>query len=345
MGATKWRRDYEELCDASAGCDGKVLEADSYVERWMRGTGSIGVGRVEERDYEMKLWLIRHGMTKGNREHRYVGVTDEGILPEEKERLQARAAEMDLHPAIVFVSPARRCRETAECLFPGAAPALIVVPEFMEMNFGAFEYMSWQEINQDPDSAHRAAYQRYIDSGGETAFPGGESKAEFTRRVCDGFERAMLPRMQALMPATDASVASEIKAGTEREIVFKLQDPGSTEDARSECSGEDIAIVAHGGTIMALMERYAEPHKPYFEWSVKPGEGFQLDLKNFVMGSDLIKCYGFLSESTSMVSAASTMISPVMESTEGISLKKKKPNTIAATGSQEHRMDAFPASI
>lgn len=186
----------------------------------------------------MKLWLIRHGMTEGNREHRYVGTTDEGILPEEKERLQAKAAELDAHPAIVFVSPARRCRETAECLFPGAAPELIVVPEFMEMNFGAFEYMSWQEINQDPDPAHRAAYQRYIDSGGETAFPGGESKAAFTKRVCDGFERAVLPRIQ---------------------------------------EHQDIVIVAHGGTIMALMERYAEPHKPYFEWGVKPGEGYHLD--------------------------------------------------------------------
>lgn len=190
----------------------------------------------------MKLWLIRHGMTKGNREHRYVGATDEGLLPEEKERLQARA----VHPAVVFVSPARRCRETAACLFPGAAPELIVVPEFMEMNFGAFEYMNWQEINQDSDPAHRAAYQRYIDSGGETAFPGGESKAEFTRRVCDGFERAVLPRIQ---------------------------------------EHQDVAIVAHGGTIMALMERYAEPHKPYFEWSVKPGEGYCLDF----MGSDPIK--------------------------------------------------------
>ena len=187
----------------------------------------------------MKLWLIRHGMTKGNREHRYVGTTDEGLLPEEKERLQARMADMDLHPAIVFVSPARRCRETAACLFPGTAPELIVVPEFMEMNFGAFEYMSWQEINQDPDPAHRAAYQRYIDSGGETAFPGGESKAEFTCRVCDGFERAVRPLMQ---------------------------------------TQQDIAIVAHGGTIMALMERYAEPHKPYFEWSVKPGEGYRLNV-------------------------------------------------------------------
>ena len=229
----------------------------------------------------MKLWLIRHGMTKGNQEHRYVGATDEGLLPEEKERLQARAADMDLHPSVVFVSPAHRCRETAACLFSGAAPALIVVPEFMEMNFGVFEYMSWQEIDQDPNPAHRAAYQRYIDSGGETAFPGGESKAEFTRRVCDGFERAVLPRIQTLMKTADASVASETEAGMEREIVFKLQHDGSSENVkkeRPEVSGEDIAIVAHGGTIMALMERYAEPHKPYFEWSVKPGEGYRLDL-------------------------------------------------------------------
>ena len=229
----------------------------------------------------MKLWLIRHGMTKGNREHRYVGTTDEGLLPEEKERLQARAADIDFHPSVVFVSPARRCRETAACLFPDTALELIVVPEFMEMNFGAFEYMSWQEIDQDPDPAHRAAYQRYIDSGGETAFPGGESKAAFTRRVCDGFERAVLPRIQALMKAADASTAGEIKAGTDKQIVFRLQHDGSSENVkkeRPEVSGEDIAIVAHGGTIMALMERYAEPHKPYFEWSVKPGEGYCLDL-------------------------------------------------------------------
>ena len=202
-------------------------------------------------------------MTKGNQEHRYVGATDEGLLPEEKERLRAKSADMNLHLAIVFVSPARRCRETAACLFPGPAPELIVVPEFMEMNFGVFEYMSWQEINQDPDPAHRAAYQRYIDSGGETAFPGGESKAEFT------------------MKTADASVASETEAGMEREIVFKLQYDGSSENVkkeRPEVSGENIAIVAHGGTIMALMERYAEPHKPYFEWSVKPGEGYRLDL-------------------------------------------------------------------
>ncbi len=306
----------------------------------------------------MKLWLIRHGMTKGNQEHRYVGITDESILPEEWERLEKKADSMKIHPSIVFVSPARRCRETAMCLFPelrrsveseyaadagGAVTAiaimaqapvglqrisgngnekadaqkmtdagasrLIVIPEFMEMSFGAFEYKTYEEINADPDPAHRAAYQRYIDSNGETAFPGGESKAEFTKRVCDGFERAVLPRIQALMKATNASVASETKAGMEPELAFKPQEHRSAEDAlleifdagdetiglhtlredgsaatssaleRSPSDGApSIAIVAHGGTIMALMERYAEPKKSYFEWSVKPGEGYRLDV-------------------------------------------------------------------
>ena len=35
-----------------------------------------------------KIVLIRHGMTQGNQEHRYVGTTDEGLLPESVEELR-----------------------------------------------------------------------------------------------------------------------------------------------------------------------------------------------------------------------------------------------------------------
>lgn len=221
----------------------------------------------------MTLWLIRHGQTKGNREHRYVGVTDEGILPEEKERLCAMGRAMTFRPSLVFVSPARRCLETARCLFPyacgreadvpqGQLPEqgsfvhasranekkaqLILVPEFMEMNFGAFEYKTYQEINADSDPAHRLAYQRYIDTNGESAFPGGESKAEFARRVCAGFEEKVIP------------VLWEREQRAEEEI--------------------QAACIVHGGTIMALMERYGNPKKPYFEWGMRPGEGYEVQL-------------------------------------------------------------------
>lgn len=37
------------------------------------------------------------------------------------------------------------------------------------------------------------------------------------------------------------------------------------------------AVVAHGGTVMAVMEAFARPHRPYFDWQVGCGEGFALN--------------------------------------------------------------------
>ncbi len=231
----------------------------------------------------MRLLLIRHGRTRGNAEHRYVGCTDEGILPEERERLRKMVGTLSC-PSMLFMSPMCRCRETAECLFPEMFPAasdegdrrkhstfspssaageneaagrgtaaskIVLVPEFREMDFGDFEYRTWQEIDQDPDPPHRAAYQRYIDSGGETAFPNGESKAEFISRVVRGFEERVRPWLS------------------------EEQERERAADASSET--ETAVILAHGGTIMALMERYAELRRPYFDWSLPPGGLYQTE--------------------------------------------------------------------
>ncbi|ETP73703.1 fructose-2,6-bisphosphatase [Lachnospiraceae bacterium JC7] len=191
----------------------------------------------------MKLLLIRHGMTKGNQEHRYVGSTDEGILPEEKDRIRGKSLPGGLKFEKVFISPMRRCRETAECLFPEmfSANAETVVLDFREMEFGDFEYMTYKEINEDPDPEHKAAYQRYIDSMGESPFPGGESKAEFIGRVVSAFEKEVIPRIR-------------------------------------NSSESSFALVVHGGTIMALMDKYSEPHKDYFDWGLKPGEGYEAEI-------------------------------------------------------------------
>jgi len=41
---------------------------------------------------------------------------------------------------------------------------------------------------------------------------------------------------------------------------------------------EDTALIVHGGTIMAIMERYAVPKGSYYDFQVKNGEGYWLDL-------------------------------------------------------------------
>lgn len=126
----------------------------------------------------MQLILIRHSMTAGNLEHRYVGRrTDECLCPDGIRLAQEQAALFsDIHPDVVFASPMGRCRETVEILFPGLPQ--IFHPGLAECDFGQFEGENYQELSGDP------AYQAWIDSGGTLPFPGGESREAFIERCC-----------------------------------------------------------------------------------------------------------------------------------------------------------------
>lgn len=172
----------------------------------------------------MSFLLLRHGMTKGNAERRYIGSrTDEPLSPEGIAVLRAR----DYPPvSAVLCSPMTRCLQTAAIAYPNLAPR--IVPDFRECDFGAFEGLNYQELNG------RADYQAWIDSGGETAFPGGESRADFARRCAEAFAR-------------------------------------TREEIRGDC-----AVIVHGGTIMAIMERFALPRGGYFDFQVPNGSGYWL---------------------------------------------------------------------
>lgn len=123
----------------------------------------------------MKIYLLRHGKTAYNAEHRYQGHRDIPLSVEgEAELIRA-----DLDPAVVYVSPLRRARRTAERLFPDAGQS--VVEAFIEMDFGAFEGRSYLEMENDRD------YRAWVDGGCNGRCPGGEDRPEFCRRVCAAF--------------------------------------------------------------------------------------------------------------------------------------------------------------
>lgn len=131
---------------------------------------------------KIKIWLIRHGMTAGNRQQRYVGTTDELLCEEGRQQiiLKRQLIKSDQDIQNVYVSPMLRCRETAEILFP--AVSQITEAGFRECSFGEFEYRNYQELNGHPD------YQAWIDSGGTIGFPGGEDQKAFCDRVQTAFE-------------------------------------------------------------------------------------------------------------------------------------------------------------
>lgn len=129
----------------------------------------------------MEVWLIRHGETAANASRRYSGATDDPLTPEGAAALRPLPGGEGV--TRVYVTDLVRTGQTAAILFPGAAQT--VIPAFDEMNFGAFEGRTADEMADDP------AYCAWVagDCVGET--PGGESMASFQARVCAGFRALM----------------------------------------------------------------------------------------------------------------------------------------------------------
>lgn len=125
----------------------------------------------------MKLYLLRHGITQGNRDHLYYGATDLPLLPEGVDELQQRRQRFAYPTAgRYYTSPLQRTQQTLRELY-GDVP-FTVVEDLREMNFGEFEMRTEEELRRDPaflawDNEHIATN---ICPGGES-FGGVQSRA------------------------------------------------------------------------------------------------------------------------------------------------------------------------
>lgn len=188
----------------------------------------------------IQVYLIRHSMTAGNLKKRYIGRTDEPLCPEGIELLKDYIQKnVYPNPERVYVSPMKRCIETAELIFREKyhISEFLKVDELKECDFGIFENKNYQELSDCPE------YQAWIDSGGTMTFPEGENPEKFRKRCVKGFEKIL-----------------------------------------RECRKDyikQVAIVAHGGTIMSIMDQYArdehgKKNGSYYDYQVKNGEGYEL---------------------------------------------------------------------
>ena len=188
-----------------------------------------------------ELILIRHGKTAGNLLGRYIGSrTDEPLCDEGREELAGRQL-----PEVerLYVSPMKRCVETAEILWPGFdRKKMQKVTDLRECDFGDFENKNYKELSGNGD------YQAWIDSNGTLPFPNGESMDAFKSRRLEAFAR----------------IVEEV-SGAEQEWTAS----GKTGIFRA-------GIVVHGGTIMAILEQYGYPKAAYFDYQVKNGCGYRL---------------------------------------------------------------------
>ena len=122
-----------------------------------------------------------------------------------------------------------------------AQTAEVVFPEAGLVVVAGLEEMDFGmfEGRSHAELEHDEAYCAWLASNCLDPCPQGEDKEGLCERVCIAFAYLM-----------DDAIAQ----------------------------GEDsLTLVAHGGTIMAVMERFGQPRRAFFDWRVAHGHGLLLD--------------------------------------------------------------------
>lgn len=184
----------------------------------------------------LKVFLIRHGKTQGNIEKRYIGTTDEPLLPESVEMLKSKSYPKVDH---VYSSPLKRAIETARAIYPKLEP--IIVEGLKECDFGDFENKNYIELADSND------YSSWVSSNGTLPFPKGESHEGFKNRCTKAF--------------------------------LDIINDNKSIDKYTENAVENVVgIIAHGGTIMSILEQLSTEKRSFYDWSTENGEGYECSI-------------------------------------------------------------------
>lgn len=87
------------------------------------------------------------------------------------------------------------------------------------------------------------AYRAWVEAGCQTTPPGGESIAVFKARCCEAF----------------------------RQTAAQLTE------------GESAAFVLHGGSIMAILEAFARPHRDFYAYHIGNGDFFTCEYQRGIL--------------------------------------------------------------
>jgi alpha-ribazole phosphatase len=217
---------------------------------------------IKNTDNTLTAALIRHGKTKGNEEHRYIGRTDEPLSAAGREEILRLAPfyRSLLTPEILISSPKKRCLQTGTLLFPEVTPS--IREDFRETDFGAFEGKNCDDLNHSPRLS--PLWQSWINSNGTLPFPDGESREEVTRRISLCF----------------------------LETITNL----------IENNYHQAAFLLHGGTIMTLLDTFTPTSVStkdplasdrFYSHQVKNGDGYliTIDTKAWLSGKKMLTSY------------------------------------------------------
>lgn len=157
-----------------------------------------------------RLLLIRHAhVDNGEDRQRMCGWLDLPLSPAGELQLRRfRTEPSPFKPEVVYASSSSRARVTAEALAVSFSVHVSIDPQLREINCGALEGMSIQEVKERyPELWTRNALQDNSDF----AWPNGETYRHFRHRVFDALSRIARRHANTRIPVvTHAGVISQV---------------------------------------------------------------------------------------------------------------------------------------
>ncbi|MEI6519261.1 MAG: histidine phosphatase family protein [bacterium] len=155
----------------------------------------------------MDIYLIRHGESTGNNQHRFMGWSDYPLSPAGELQTEVVADRLaKLGPMPVISSDLLRARQTAMAIAGKWGGEISTDSRWRETNFGALDDRSWDDLTNN------AELSALMDNDPvNTPWPQGESAATMANRVNEAFLE--------LCGSTDESIAVVTHGGPIHAVV------------------------------------------------------------------------------------------------------------------------------
>ena len=181
----------------------------------------------------MRLLLIRHAESTGNRQRRLQGRADFPLTERGRRQAEELAAALSRLPiTAVSSSPIRRALHTAEAIAGPLGLKVEAQAALQEYDFGELSGLTWPEIRE---RRPHLIEQLLSDSADFPHYPGEEGREAFRERVC-GALRAIADRHageEAVAVVTHAGpiavfLLDVLQRGYQRPIPFTLDNASVT---------------------------------------------------------------------------------------------------------------------
>ena len=155
----------------------------------------------------MKLYLVRHGETELNVKKVYYGSTDCALTKKGREQAASLKKVFEKMPLdVVLESPLLRAKDTATLLLGENAAPRMTDDRLKELNFGAWEGKSWQELQGDE------TYEKWCVEWQTTCPPDGESFLDLAARVRSFYEELLARKEENVLIVAHHAVLQQLMA-------------------------------------------------------------------------------------------------------------------------------------